>query len=806
MSTSAPVEWARVSDLFEQLLPLSPADREARLAAEPDATRHQVSALLRALEREGGRFAGSAFDLLRDVGAGDLLAEAAPGTRIGPYQVVREVGRGGMGAVYEAFRADDDYHKRVAIKVVSLGARSGAVMQRFRRERRILAGLEHRNIAALLDGGVTEDGIPFFALEFVEGTPVDRYAAERNLPLAGRIALMRQVCGAVAYAHQRLVVHRDLKPGNIMVAPDGTVKLLDFGVAKFLGDDDASGAGDRTEVGAQPYTPAYASPEQLLGDPLTTACDIHGLGIVLYEVLTGRHPFREAGATGAEVRRRILDQPPPPSGLGRDLDAILQLALRKAPAERYPSAGALAEDLQRFLAGRPLLARPGSRAERLRKFVRRNRPAVVAGTLAALAVAAGISATVWQARRTVVERQRAEAFGGFVRQMLSAPDPTQLGREARLLDLLGATVARLAAGEVTDPVTRADIERTLGATYTALGVHDTAAVLLEGALARSRAVLGDDHPETARSRLALAQLEAVRGRSPAAETLFVAGLAALRRARPGSDAVLAAGLANFGNFLYNVGRFAEAEPVLEEVLELARVAAVPVVEVVGTLNSLGLARDHHGDRVGAKARFREAIAAGSVLTTTAPAALLGPLANLANTLKLEDSLAAADSLQGVAVSHARAAYGDQHAVVGATLTGLADIRRRRGDLDAAEADLREAVRILAGALPADHLQQAPALSLLGLLLCERGRAEEGTPHLRRALDIRVAQLPAGHWFIHNLESAMAVCLRGLGRDAEAAAMARAGYEGLARALGVDHPRTREAAARLEGHAAGEAIR
>jgi len=795
-------DWARVTELFDQLLPLPPAERDAALRTEPPATREQVQSLLGALEREGGRFAGTALDLLDQTGAADLLGEVAPGSRIGPYEVVREVGRGGMGVVYEAFRADDDYRKRVALKLMGLGAHSEAVMRRFRRERRILAQLEHRNIAALLDGGLTADGLPYFALEFVEGTPIDEYVTARSLPLADRLQLIRQVCSALQYAHQRLVVHRDLKPGNILVGPDGTVKLLDFGVAKLLGDDDQSGGEDRTEVGAQPYTPAYASPEQLHGEPLTTACDIHGLGIVLYRVLTGRHPFRPEGATAAEVRRRILDEPPPVSGLGRDLDAILDLALRKAPGERYPSAGALAEDLRRYLAGQPLVARPGSRAERLRKFVRRNRAAVLAATLAALAVAAGVTATAWQARRTMVQRERAESFGGFLRQMLSAPDPTQVGRDARVLDLLGVTMARLVAGEVADPVTRADLERTLGMTYSTLGVHDTAAVLLQGAVGRHVAAFGTDHPEAARSRLALAQLEAARGNGTRAESLFVAGLEVLRRESPANDVDLAAGLSNFGNFLFNVGRFAEAEPVLEESLALGGSAPVPAIDRVNALNTLGLARDHHGDRPGAKARFREAIAAGSTLTTTAPAALLGPLANLANTLKLEDSLAAADSLQGLAVSHARRAYGDRHAVVGATLTGLADIRRRRGDLDAAERDLRSAVDVLAAALPANHLQQAPALSLLGLLLCERGRAVEGEPHLRRALNIRVAQLPAGHWFIHNLESAMSVCLRGLGRQAEAVAMARSGFEGLSKALGAEHPRTREAAARLAGNGGG----
>lgn len=788
-------EWERITQLFDETLPLGAAARTARLATEPPEIRTQVESLLDALEREGGRFAGTAFDLLHEETVTDLLAEARPGMRIGPYEVVREVGRGGMGAVYEGRRVDSDFHKRVAIKLVALGARTERVMRRFRRERRILASLEHPNIATLLDGGVTADGVPFFALEFVEGVPIHTFAAQRALPVHARLRLVRQVCEALDYAHRQLVVHRDLKPANILVGPDGVVRLLDFGVAKVL-EDSADGGDDRTQGEVLPYTPAYASPEQLLGDPVSTACDIHGLGLVLYEVLTGRHPFRAAGDTGLEVRRRLLEDAPPPSGLGRDIDAILARALAKAPSARYTSTAALADDLDRFIAGHPLAARPVTRRERISKFVARHRAAVVATALAGLALIGGVATTVWQARRTSAQRARAEAFAGFVREMLTAPDPSQEGREARVLDLLGNTVARLRAGEVADAATRADIERTLGTTYTTLGVYDTAEVLLRVAVQRSTDALGPSDPETARSQLALARLEAAVGRSAAAESLFRAGITILRAHRGTEDGALAGALSDLGNLLFNVGRLQEAEPVLLEALAIGSAAGVRPLDMVNTHNTLGLVREHQGDAVGARARYRQAIMSATPWSSAARASLVAPLANLANTLKLEDSLAAADSLQLVAVTHAQAAFGDRHVTYGAVLTGLADIRRRRGNFDAAERDLREAVRVLAAALPPDHLQQAPTLSLLGLLLCERAKAAEGTPLLERALDIRRRQLPAGHWFIHNLESGTAVCYRALGRHADARAIARSGFEGLSKALGPSHPRTLEARDRL----------
>ncbi len=790
-------EWARITEVFDRALALSPEARESLLQREPVGIRTEVEALLRGLERERGRFAGCAIDLLHDSDLRTMLEEAAVGTRVGPYEIVREIGRGGMGVVYEATRVDDDFRKRVAIKLVGLGARTPAVMQRFRRERQILAKLEHPHIAALLDGGLTEHGVPYFALEYVEGEPIDQYVVSRNLTITERITLMRQVCDALQYAHQRLVVHRDLKPGNILVGADGAAKLLDFGVAKLFGDADDSGAGDQTEVGAQAYTPAYASPEQLLGEPLTTACDIHALGIVLYLVVTGRHPYREDGTSAAEVRRRIRESPPPPTGLGADVDAIIALALAKDPRARYASAEQLSEDLRRFVVGLPLLARPGTRWDQAVKFVRRHRVPVAATVLAAVAIVGGSGATWWQARQATRQRERAEAFSDFVRDMLSAPDPSQRGRDARVMDILGAAVARLRVEKAADPQAHAAIQRTLGTTYMRLGVLDTAATLLDAALATTTSDLGPRHLETARSQRAVADLRAIAGNTVEAERLYLRAIATFRAAGNAGASDLAPTLSEYGNMLYNGGRLSDAVAPLNESLRMLRAeTGADREQVVNVLNSLGMVREHAGDPASAKRHYREALTIRAQLHGPLATSLIGPASNLANVLKLEDSLAAAESLQVSAVADARAAFGERHTVVGATLTGLGDIHRRRGELDAAEHDLREAIAILSGALPADHLQLAPPLSLLGLMLCERGRVAEGEPLLRRALDIRRARLPAGHWFIHNLESALSVCLFARGAHAEAEASARAGLVGLTASLGADHPRTREAARRL----------
>ena len=342
--------------------------------------------------------------------------------RIGPFRVVREIGRGGMGRVFLAERADGQFDQRVALKLIQHGA--PGVLRRFVEERRILARLEHPGVARLVDGGVTDAGLPYFAMELVEGgAPIDRYCDARGLPLDQRLELFERVCDAVAYAHQHLVVHRDLKPSNILVTADGRVKLLDFGIAKLLGPPGAPGAAAEdaeaaTHTGFSAMTPEFAAPEQVRGDPVSTATDVYALGVLLYVLLAGARPYDVRGKSPAEVVRVVCaDVPPRPSSkapaarrrrLRGDLDLIVMTALQKQPDRRYQSPAALAQDLQRFRRGRAILARPDSPRYRLGKFVRRNRTAVgfTAATAAALVGATVFSVVQMQEART----QRQEAI------------------------------------------------------------------------------------------------------------------------------------------------------------------------------------------------------------------------------------------------------------------------------------------------------------------------------------------------------------------------------------------------------------
>ena len=421
--------YERVKEVFAEAIALPPEEWPSFLdhACAADAgLRHEVEALLAAhLEPDIA---------LRDVVAGvaaDLVSghAAARNRTIGPYRIVREIGRGGMGVVYEAER--EEFHQRVAIKLLPGGPQNAATVERFRQERSILAGLEHPYIARLLDGGVTAEGELYFVMEYIEGQPITDYCRTKKLPVASRLLLFAKVASAVQYAHQNLVVHRDLKPGNILVAEDGTPKLLDFGIAKLLREQQTPSLIEPlTRTGVHLMTPEYASPEQVTGAAITTATDIYSLGVVLYELLTGRRPFQLEKRLLHEVERIICqEEPTKPStavtaeeavtaGEGRperlrrrlagDLDNIVLMALRKEPNRRYASVGQFSEDIQRFLDGHPVLAQKDTFRYRARKFLRRHAwaAATVAGLF--LLLAAGIVTTSWEARIANHQRVRAE--------------------------------------------------------------------------------------------------------------------------------------------------------------------------------------------------------------------------------------------------------------------------------------------------------------------------------------------------------------------------------------------------------------
>ena len=442
-----PERWRVIKTIFDAALELPSAGRTAFVEAscEGDAEAlAEVQSLLAANDEAG--------DFIEVAPGPPPDKEYSTGFSIGPYRIVQVIGEGGMGMVYQAVRVDDLYRKLVAVKVARRGFNDSAAMRRFETERHILAHLEHPNIARLLDGGTTVAGQPFFVMDFIAGTPIDEYCDAHHLDLASRLRLFLTVCSAVQYAHQNFVVHRDIKPPNILVTEEGAIRLLDFGIAKLLDpEDDAAGA---TTSIVQMMTPEFASPEQLLNEPVTTASDTYSLGVLLYILLTGHRPFlfksrmpreiwdtiREAEprrpssvvvlsertATGRDITLPIVADARAirPGRLARelagDLDTILLMALRREPHRRYTSVEQLANDIERYLSGQPVLAREDTFSYRAGKFVGRHKGAVAAAGLAVLALAGGVVATSWEARIATRERERAERRFNDVRRVANS--------------------------------------------------------------------------------------------------------------------------------------------------------------------------------------------------------------------------------------------------------------------------------------------------------------------------------------------------------------------------------------------------
>ncbi|MGH7528613.1 MAG: serine/threonine-protein kinase, partial [Gemmatimonadales bacterium] len=519
-----PLRWQRLALIFDDVLELAPEARAAYLdhaCAGDAALRAEIDALL-AADAGSGDFPEAAeayFPSLMGAAADAAQPPAgglAAGTVIGPYRVVRELAQGGMGAVYLAERADGQFEQRVALKLIRAGLDSVEVQRRFLAERQILARLNHPNIAKLLDGGIAAEGRPWFAMELVDGSPLLAWCDERKLGLTERLRIFEAVCDAVRYAHQNLVVHRDLKPSNILVTTDGRVKLLDFGIAKVLegGAEGQRGSGadvaplTRTEL--RILTPEYAAPEQVRGEPVTTATDVYALGAVLYELLAGQRVHRFDRHTPAEIERVVCEtDPEPPSAaamqdvaasaarrteprrlrrlLRGDLDTIVLKALQKDPARRYPSAEALLDDLRRFESGLPIKARPESRTYRLGKFVRRHGVGVAAGTALFLALLAGLGGTLWQARAAAREASRAVAVKDFLVGLFQESDPAQArGRNITADELLARGIQRLDTALTRDPALQSELLGELGKIHRELGLFERADSLLERSVRLAR--------------------------------------------------------------------------------------------------------------------------------------------------------------------------------------------------------------------------------------------------------------------------------------------------------------------------------
>ena len=719
--------WREIDRIFAAALDRPSGDRDAflRRACGGDAElRSAVESLLESTGPAAAAFGESAAEfaapLLAALPAEPELEDLPPGSVIGAYRIVREIGRGGMGAVYRAERADRQFEKRVALKVVKRGMDTDEVLRRFRYERQILARLEHPGIARLYDGGVTPDGRPYLVMEFVAGQPLPAYCDALRLPPERRVALVRAVCEAVQFAHQNLIVHRDIKPSNILVTADGAVKLLDFGVAKLLtpGEEEVT----RTELRAM--TPEYASPEQARGEPVTTASDVYALGVVLHELLCGRRPA--AGGTSRLLRG--------------DLEAIVRKALEPQPRRRYSSARELADDLGRYLDGLPVQARRPTPAYRARRYVARHR----VGVAAALGVATlGIGFAVFYSVRITGERDRAQAQAakaratvGFMTQLFEGADPDRAqGDTLNVFELLerGASLERSLAEH---PDVHATLQRVLGTLYAKLGDYDRAAPLLEQALATRRRRPLDDPEELVEAERGLGGLVAKRGAVDRADTLYRMAIAAERRRAGDRSPGVAALLDERGIMLARADRLRQAEPLFHEALAiLGHAPGDHRAEMATSWYGLGLVSFGSGMLERAESLFRKVLVTRRELYGSRHREVIDALEDLGNTLVEEKRPLAAEPLYREALEQRRRVYGPGHPAVATALDNLGFLLRETGEADRADSLLRESLAITERRVGRIHRNYGATRSILGWVSLARGLPDSAEAQFREALGI-----------------------------------------------------------------------
>ena len=806
--------WQRVKEELAQLITANKRERQQRLAAielEDKGMAAELRELLSAHEEAKGTF-DEIVEREREASFSSAQASVEWPIRVGVYEIVRLLGQGGMGRVFLARRADDAFHKEVAVKLLPPAA-SHDLRVRFRTERQVLANLEHPNIARLIDGGTTKEGLPYLVMEYVEGEPLDHYCRSHDLSLEERVSLIIEVADAVAAAHRQLVVHRDLKPSNVLVGTDGRPRLLDFGIAKLLPGALSEETALLTRRGVGAMTLSWASPEQVTGAPITTATDVYGLGLLLYLLTTGEVAYRvPAEPLSAAVDAVTHSQPLRPSlaaaeasperrwrrRLSGDLDHIILTALRKEPERRYATVGAFADDLRRFLSGRPVRAHGDSLSYRAAKFVRRHAVGVATATTLLLALIAGLTVTLWQARLVARERDRAKTeaataqrMNQFLTTMLTAPDPSRgKGRRITVAQVLDQAATHLDRDLASEPRVAGPLHDTLGLTYQNLGLVDQAQRQLDVAVRDLDRVGGDP--------IALADALRDRGLVLGYAGKFNPAESDLKRALglypdPSSSDVANA-LAILANVYRRAGRDQEAEAMFKTaVARFEALGAGHERAFADLLNNFALLYGNRTDFADAERLQRRALPLAERAFGRESPEYATLQANLAAVLDMQGKYEQAEPLYKKSIALEEKVLGPDHPNTIQTMTTYANMLWLDHRPKEAEPWVRKAYEHAKKALPPGHPMISYSESILGSVLIDLGRAGEAVPYLRTSLEAREKQLPKGHWLIASARANLGHALLEEGHFKDAEKELIESYKTLLAKRGPRHERTRAAA-------------
>jgi eukaryotic-like serine/threonine-protein kinase len=750
-----------------------------------------------------------------------LVAESGelkPEERLGDYKIVSLLGEGGMGEVYLA--EDTKLGRQVAIKLVKAGVGRSSLLRHFQREEKILAGLTHPNIARLYGAASAPNGTPYFVMEYVDGERLDAYCDRQRLTIRDRLQLFRKICGAVAYAHQRLVIHRDLKPSNIRVTSEGEPKLLDFGIARLT--EEKTAIPEQTMTFSSAMTPEYASPEQIRGESMTTASDVYSLGVVLYELLTGTKPYRTTSRRLDEIARAITEQEAtkPSNALSRekskfeirnskilrgDLDNIVLTAIRKEPSRRYTSVDQFSEDIRRHLAGLPVRARRDTIGYRTSKFVARHRVSVAAAAMVAVAIIASLLVAVWQARiasrqRDVAqtERLKTQRINTFLQDMLGSAAPEAKGVDVKVADVLEEASKKAKADLATDPEVMTDVLLTLGRTYISLAQYEQGEKNLRAALEASLKINGELHPTTASAMGWLAIALAFQNKFIEGESTGRRAVQLQRQLHPGGHEDLGIALYGLGVSLLTKGDLKGAVPALEQASETIKTHFGETHGYYMT-SLVMLARSHElmGNVDVAEALYRKAVAVGRhverryrIFIAQAQAFVGLLLINKSEFAEAETALREAENIYREVLG------GENNGSVATVKANLALLYHRQQQYAKAEAEGRIALDLLRKFSGPEHPITAATGSTLGVTLSQQAKAEEGETLLREALRIRRKVLPPDNYQIPLSESLLGECLAIQKRFAEAEPLLTSGYNALKATMGAADQRVIEARQRL----------
>lgn len=829
-----PARWQRVADVVDRLLDTPPGERGEVLDAEcggDDDLRTEVSSLL-AAEGDADSVSRAIRTAVDDARRPAEAEVPRAGDRIGAYEIERELGRGGMGVVYLGRRADRAYEGRVALKLLPRTADGGDdLARRFQQERQILARLDHPNIARLLDAGKTAAGRPYLVMEHVEGTAIDTWCDDRRLGIDDRIRLFLRIADAVQAAHRALIVHRDLKPANVLVTPDGVPKLLDFGIAKPLGAHGLPYAAETTVAGPRPMTLTHASPEQVAGDPVTTGTDVYGLGVTLYQLLTGHLPYPD----DVPLQRAIVEREPIPASvrasagaaavagargtdavrlrrrLTGDLDTILATALAKEPARRYGSVESFAADLRRHLEGKPVTARRPTLAYRMVKLVRRNRLAAALVAVLTLSVLAFGTSMGVLADRLADERDRAEAerdrarheedeaerVAALLSDLFERPDPRRAQGEpvtAREILLWGAE--RVERELAAQPETQARLFDTIGRAYAGLGLYDDAAPLLERALDLRRRILGADHPLTLDSLHAVAANHTDRGDFLRARELYLE-VAASRASVLGEESPeVADTLGGLADVYRMTGELDEAVAALDRALAIRRGRPHEEEALATTVLSLALVESARDRLPEAEELFREAEARFVRHHGADHPDVLKARKGIANMLRLQGRHPEAETAFRRLLENERRVLGERHPNLAYTLAGIGYACASQDRPAEAEAYFREALALQREVLGDDHPALLASVGAIAVALRNQGRLDEAERLFRQAdADARRLFPPDFPERAHLLVG-LGDTLNQMGRADDAEPFLREAVELRRRTLGPENPLTAQAESSL----------